>query len=138
MFAMVWMSFNSYYAFHYHKINRELDQIVEFAKDNESLYSDLIKNNCTDILMEFKKTGWLFGEPGERDCVADMRINSSRKIYFNENHQSCEDFFKVVYQIRCNFFHGSKEVSDEGNKKIIQWAYKYLNIFWKKFLNQNS
>lgn len=137
-FAMVWMSFNSYYASRYSRIKRELNQIIEFAKDNKSFYFSLKDNEFSDILMEFKDTGWLFNEPGDRNCVANMRIGSNKKVYFKEGNQSCEDFFKVVYQIRCNLFHGSKEVSDDGNKKLIKWAYKYLNIFWKGFLDRDN
>lgn len=137
-FAMVWMSFNSYYASRYNHIKGELNQIIEFAIDNEDLYGELAGNEFENILREFKDTGWLEGEPGDRDCVADMRIGSTKKVYFKEHKQSCEDFFKVVYQARCNFFHGSKKVSDLGNKKLIEWVYKYLNIFWKEFLNRYS
>jgi len=137
-FAMVWMSFNSYYASRYNRTKGELNQIIKFAKDNKSLYSSLNDNGFSNILMEFKNTGWLFNEPGDRNCVADMRIGSNKKMYFKEHNQSCKDFFKVVYQIRCNLFHGSKEVSDDGNKKLIKWAYKYLNIFWKEFLNRSN
>lgn len=58
--------------------------------------------------------------------------------YFNNEHKTCEDFFKVVYQIRCNLFHGNKEVENERNLDLVRWAYKYLNIYWKKFLDNNS
>ena len=137
-FAMVWMSFNSYYASRYNHIRGELNQIIEFAKDNKNLYLDLKGNELNDVLAEFKNTGWLFDVSGDRSHVKNMCRNSNQEIYFQESNQSCEDFFRVMYQIRCNFFHGSKEISDNGNKKLIKWAHKYLNIFWKKVLDRSS
>lgn len=138
-FAMVWMSFNSYCSLRYKHIKGELNQITEFIKDNKEIYWELENDGFKNVLLDdFKNTGWLFSQSGKRDCVADARENSDKKYFFNEANHSCEDFFKIVYQIRCNFFHGNKDVSDDGNKKIIQWAYKYLNIFWKNFLSKNS
>lgn len=137
-FAMVWMSFNSYYAFHFRNVEGEKNAVLAFAEENKGIYNDLLNTGeFSEVLNDFKKTGWLFGEPGERDCVADAR-GFNKKTYFKEGEELCVDFFKVLYQIRCNFFHGHKEISDPGNKELIQWAYRYLNIFWKEFLKKNS
>lgn len=137
-FAMVWMSFNSYYALKYKNIRHEKDQVISFAKENTDLYKKLMGDEFKNILQGFRETGWLFNKPGERDCVVDMRLNSNNMVYFREGENSCTDFFKVLYQIRCNFFHGNKEVSDSRNEVLIRWSYEYLNIFWKKFLENNS
>lgn len=134
-FFMAWIQFNSCYTPHYKDIKNELDKILEFAKDNKMIYLDF---EFKDVLEEFKKTGLLYNQPGDREAVDDMQKGSYKKIYFNQEKNSCEDFFKVIYQIRCNLFHGDKDVSDKGNKKLVYWAYKYLNIFWKKFLEKNS
>ena len=131
-FAMLWFSFNDYYVERYSHIRGEKNQIIEFAKDNENLYKFLLRNGSfKDVLSDFAKTSF-----PERTKVEDMRLRSSNKAVFNNGHNSCEDFFKVLYQIRCNFFHGDKSPFSEQDKKLIEWAYKYLRIFWEEFLKQ--
>lgn len=135
-FAMVWISFNAYYSSKYTE-RWERDRVSHFANDNISIYNNLLRNGFINIIREFKDTGWLYGQSGERDRVKDMKPGSEDEYFLDEEHQSCEDFFQVLYQIRCNFFHGDKDVSDEGNKELVMWAYKYLSIFWNAFLDSN-
>ena len=137
-FAMLWFSFNSYYSERYMHIGRETDKITEFAKDNEHLYKDLKENDkeFKNVINEFMNT-----KEDDRKEVKDMRPRNARQrnrsAKFNSHQNSCEDFFTVLYQIRCNFFHGGKLPFYEEDKKLIQWAFKYFNIFWKRFLEQN-
>ncbi len=137
-FAMVWMSFNTFYSSEYADIKRERDQVLAFARDNSALYDELWLSDMAEVVNDFKKVGWLQGEPGDRTCVLNMRKPEiEHAANFNDDKNSCEDFFNVVYQIRCNFFHGEKELYDPGNKRLIIWAHKYSNIFWEAYLVRN-
>ena len=132
-FAMLWFSFNSYYSERYSKIRGEKNQIIEFAKDNKALYESLLTGKQADfknVLEKFMETK----SPEKRECIKDMRLNGSRCVKFNSEYNSCEDFFKVLYQIRCNFFHGGKRSDSDQDKKLIQWAFEYFKIFWENFL----
>ena len=132
-FAMLWFSFNSYYSKRYSDIRREKDQIIEFAKDNKALYESLLTGKQADfknVLEKFTETK----STEKRECIKDMRLNISRCVKFNSKHNSCEDFFNVLYQIRCNFFHGDKRSGSDQDKKLIQWAFEYFKIFWENFL----
>lgn len=136
-FAMVWMSFNSYYSIRYKHINGELNQITEFIKDNELIYSELTHEvSFSNVVLDFENTKYLDGS-GPRKKVIDMRNGSRKECIFDSSHNSFENFLKVIYQIRCNFFHGDKILGNEYDKKLIIWAYNYLNILWKKFLENN-
>jgi len=132
-FAMLWFSFNSYYSERYSKIRVEKNQIIKFAKDNKALYESLLTGKQADfknVLEKFTETK----SPEKRECIKDMRLNRSRCVKFNSEYNSCEDFFKVLYQIRCNFFHGDKRSDSDQDKKLIQWAFEYFKIFWENFL----
>jgi hypothetical protein len=136
-FAMFWFSFNSYYSERYSHINGEKNQITEFAKDNKHLYESLLTGKQADfknVLEKFTETK----SPEKREYIKDMRPNKSRCVKFDSEHNSCEDFFKVLYQIRCNFFHGEKWPDSDQDKKLIQWAFEYFRIFWERFLDEPS
>ena len=76
-----------------------------------------------------------------RKEVKDIRPRNTRQrnrtVEFNPDKSSCEDFLIVLYQIRCNFFHGGKLPFYNEDEKLVQWAFKCFNIFWKRFLKQN-
>lgn len=136
-FAMLWFSFNSYYSEKYSHIGGEKNQVIKFVKDNKALYQSLLSDKQVDfknVLEKFTETK----SPSQREYVEDMRPNNKRSAKFNYKNNSCEDFFNVLYQIRCNFFHGDKESSSVEDKKLIQWAFKYFWIFWERFLEENE
>lgn len=134
-FAMLWFSFNGYYSERYSHIRGERNQLIEFAKDNKNLYESLLsdKQGFKNILDKFAET-----QHPDRTSVRDMRPNSQQSVKFNSNNKSCEDFLNVLYQIRCNFFHGDKLPFYEKDKKLIHWAFKYFKIFWERFLERNE
>jgi len=136
-FALIWMSFNSYYEIKYRAIKYEKNKIEKFCIDNENLYNNLMLNNeeFKKIVVDFKNTKYLDGSDN-RECVASE--TRDQKFYFKDDCCSCVDFINVVYQIRNNFFHGSKDVSNHYNNLIMQWAYKYFSIFWKESINKNN
>ena len=71
--------------------------------------------------------------------------NETRKgLYKNNNNLLCAyneevnclcKYLKVVYKIRCNFFHGSKYPS-ETNVLLIVWAYETLKMFLQKLIDE--
>ncbi|MBQ8750599.1 MAG: hypothetical protein IJZ30_03055 [Alphaproteobacteria bacterium] len=55
---------------------------------------------------------------------------------YNVDAYCLRNFLEVVYQIRCNFFHGSK-IPDSINIKLICWAYDCLDKLMKKLEDKN-
>ena len=134
-FAILWFSFNSYYSKEYFRTKGERNQIIEFAKDNKALYKSLLTSKQADfknVLEKFTETKF----PEKRECVKDMRPNGRGYVKFDSGHNACEDFFQVLYQIRCNFFHGDKWPDFDQDKKLIQWAFEYFKIFWERFIDE--
>ncbi len=123
-FAMIWFYFNNYFNKRYSHVNGEKNKIIEFAKDNNSYYSNSFFNQS--ILDDFKTKD----SDGNKTYVVNMQ-NTTQKAYFDVEHKSCEDFFKVLYQIRCNFFHGDKQPSNQYDKELVKWAAKILLLFLK-------
>jgi len=133
-FVMLWFSFNSYYSESYPYNEGEKNQIIEFAKDNNNLYESLLSDkDFKNALEDFKKT-----KSPSRDRVKNMRTNSNKCVKFSKRNQSCEDFFAVLYQIRCNFFHGDKQPFFKEDKELINWAFRYFKIFWERFLDEQA
>jgi len=134
-FTMLWFSFNSYYSERYSHIGEEKKEIIKFAKDNKDLYKSLLADEKTDfknVLEKFRETK----SPEKREFVKDMKSNTNSCVKFDTENRSCEDFFKVLYQIRCNFFHGDKRSDSDQDKKLIKWAFEYFWIFWERFLDK--
>ena len=55
-----------------------------------------------------------------------------------ETENDIEDFEKfvnVIYQIRCNFFHGDKIPFDKDDESLVKWAYGTFLYFWERFIN---
>lgn len=134
-FAILWLSFNAYLNEEYgEKISGDKKKVLEFAKNEQvgNFYEDLLKDpNFNEVVSDFKAT-----KIPERLFVEDMqsRQENNRKL-FDDNHKSIKDYLMVIYQIRCNFFHGDKIPYYPDDKRVIEWAYKYFYILWSEYLN---
>ena len=62
------------------------------------------------------------------------RKESENDSFINEDIESFEKFMNVIYQIRCNFFHGDKIPFNEEDEKLVKWAYRAFLYFWKYVL----
>ena len=137
-FAILWLSFNAYLNEEYgKKISGDKNKVLEFAKNEQvgNLYRDLLEDpKFNKVLSDFKII-----KSHKGLFIEDMltRKESDRK-FFDDNHRSIRDYLMVIYQIRCNFFHGDKIPYNLEDKKIIEWAYKYLYILWSRYLNSIS
>ena len=137
-FIVLWISFNTFYSAKFKK-GRDSDKVKEFYNDSsaQTVYSSLFEIGSQErmgIISEFKETNASL----DRDVVFDMRFPRSKekaKKFVSEN-SNINNFFDVVYQIRCNLFHGGKEVNDGCDEKLVAWAYKYLDMFWSEYLRE--
>ena len=64
----------------------------------------------------------------QRTYVKDMRYPDKPREYkyYNSRNDNLKNFLNVVYQIRCNLFHGEKEPTSE-DITLISWAYDCLS-----------
>lgn len=66
----------------------------------------------------------LYKDNGKILCAYNDKVNCLCK------------YLKVVYKIRCNFFHGDKLPSDT-NVSLIIWAYETLDMLLQKLIREN-
>lgn len=53
-------------------------------------------------------------------------------VILYEDKSDLESFINIIYQIRCNLFHGSKEITSEANYEIM----KYSSLALQEFLDK--
>ena len=95
----------------------------------QSFFSNNLKNHYNDRKNEFIE---LFSKipGGERDNSKRIGLHSEIEIInycSNKQSSNCDAYVKILYKLRNNFFHGSKE-NDENNKRLICWAFDTLSI----------
>jgi len=70
--------------------------------------------------------------------VEDMRfIGSDDKIHVFHYDETFESLMKVIYQVRCNLFHGRKEIYNK-DLKLIRLSYQILLPMFDKYLSKNK
>ena len=131
-FIFLWLKINEYCNKKYGSDKSDTKKINKLSDENilKEKYATL-KDDFLEKFASQEKNGI------QRTFVIDMRypnIESEYK-YFTQEHDNLHDFLKIIYQIRCNLFHGEKEPSDE-NIELVLWAYDCLNelcegIIWK-------
>lgn len=57
--------------------------------------------------------------------VYDMRPGSTKSVTINDE-TNIEEIFNVIYQIRCNLFHGSKDVMNSRDSNLVYHAGQFL------------
>lgn len=60
--------------------------------------------------------------------VGDSRPNSQRQVNITEA-TNFQEVLNVIYQIRCNFFHGNKPTSIQRNQMLIETS-TYILKYW--------
>jgi len=105
------------------KNDSELIKDVKKCKDLEIVFKDLQKNNkIFKILLKNLR----------KYTILNMRYKSRPPKYFKKCIKSLID---VLYQIRCNLFHGRKNPDDNIKDRILVClAYKILLKLFKTYL----
>ena len=61
----------------------------------------------------------------ELSPIQDMRPNSNNMVHLN-NENDPEQVFNFLYQIRCNLFHGAKNLKDTRDYELVSRGAKFL------------
>lgn len=85
--------------------------------------SEYVANNAAQITGFFAATS----EPA-RDRVRDMRSTTGRtvKLLSTDDKLTAVQLAKVIYQIRCNLFHGEKDLYSPDEQRLVAWAFNIL------------
>jgi hypothetical protein len=128
-FISLWIAFNGWMKSKFSEtlFDRYLINEVKAMKEFNEVFRDL-KNNDRNFLQTLEKF--------EDYTVADMRyVDNSRKI--RKYDGSLDSLMEAIYQIRCNLFHGRKNLDeDRKDKELVSIAYNILLPLFKKYLGQ--
>lgn len=128
-FISLWISFNAFYA-HRHLQKKEQDQLKEFRIEYGSIFKDIFNNGkLNDAFIAFQ--AHIHDKPRNPSFIQDLRFEldtdkerKNRKYYHNLN--DLNQFIKCVYQVRCNLFHGGKDLKDGQDEIIVNLAFNSL------------
>lgn len=121
-FIFLWLKVNEYYNQEYTNINKDKNKFLEL-KENLKIQNKY-KQNSNKFLTEFATINY---DRQPNYYVINMQHPDTKVYYYKPNKIGLEDLLKVIYQIRCNLFHGEKEPSGR-DLDLISWAYDCLSI----------
>lgn len=127
-FISLWIAFNGWMKWKFGEA--ELDKtLIKRLKKEENvirIFEDM-RNNNPDFAQLLQQLGTY--------TVADMRyLDNSDKMKRYDG--TFESLIKVIYQVRCNLFHGRKDI--DKNKKdieLVSLAYRILLPLFKSYLS---
>lgn len=124
-FMLCWMIFDAY-----------LTEISQSDRDRDKL-SYFYQNRCdfkNRILSKWNLLSGYASKLKELSPIQDMRPGSNRQISLI-NEDDLEQVFNFMYQIRCNLFHGAKDVKNTKDAELVKRGAKFLRIsidYWMR------
>ena len=109
---LCWMIFDAY-----------LTEVSQCDRDRDKL-NYFYQNNC-DFKTRLLNSGLNATKLKELSPVKDMRPNSKKMVYLNDEN-NLEQVFDFLYQIRCNLFHGAKNVKNSRDYELVSRGAKFL------------
>lgn len=135
-FMVLWTAYNSNYNA-YSRDDKEFRRFKEYFKSIAEIY---VVDHRSEIVDGFKST-----KTGGRKHVKNLDYNESRRrrtpevTFIQDNERepiNLNELASTIYIIRCNLFHGDKDIVDnEGDKELIKWAYELLLNIAKEHYN---
>ena len=117
-FMLCWMIFDAYLT-EISQCDLDRDKLKYFYQ-NKCDFKDRIQtmwNSLSGYVVKLK----------ELSPIQDMRPNSNRMIYLKDKN-NLEQTFDFVYQIRCNLFHGAKDIKNAKDAELVSFAAKFLRF----------
>lgn len=115
-FMLCWMIFDAY-----------LTEISQSGTDREKL-TYFYQNNCdfkSRILTKWNSLSGYTAQLKKLSPIQDMRPGSHKIIHLKDEN-NLQEIFNFVYQIRCNLFHGAKNIKNAKDAKLVQCGAKFL------------
>lgn len=134
-FAVLWLSFNAYLneISNTKTIRGDWKKVEEFSKDPKNIEFFNKYMIYEEIAQGFKDT-----KPQGRDYVEDLKdrkVDRRKNLRLNDDTENkLGKYLSVIYQIRCNFFHGDKIPNDPDDKNLVDWAFNSFHEFWSKYI----
>ncbi|MDP3996778.1 MAG: hypothetical protein Q8P86_03750 [bacterium] len=117
-FMLCWMIFDAYLT-EISQSGSDRDKLDYFYQNRSDFKDRILKkwNSLSGYALTFK----------ELSPIQDMRPNSNGMIYLNDEN-SLEQTFDFVYQIRCNLFHGAKDMKNDRDAELVSRGAQFLRF----------
>lgn len=129
-FISLWIAFNGWMK----------EEFGEFVKDRTLINHVKAFENIRNIFLDLRREDDSFGENLNRlgeYSVADMR-NISDPDAIKRYDGTFDSLVEVIYQVRCNLFHGRKEIhEDKKDFELVSLSYKILLPLFKRYLERS-
>jgi|GEM_PF-2461267 len=128
-FYFLWLSFNNLYASYYHRDERRAIQNLLDNELDEKQSVSIITNSRNQI-----KT--LTDRP-----VLDMRDGLDRTSIFVHSFNNARSYkskikelFMIIYQVRCNLFHGQKSPSRQRDQQLCEASAHFVELLLEELI----
>jgi hypothetical protein len=126
-FIALWISFNSFYACE-HLDDSEARQLQILEDTYKNIFKSVVDAN-EKFFADFKN--YIDTKPVNSGFIQDLRYSvnkeKNKKRYYNLT-SFCE-YLGCIYQVRCNLFHGGKNLEDGQDQNIVRYSYATLLVF---------
>jgi hypothetical protein len=126
-FISLWISFNGWMR----------GKFGEGLNDREQIESVKCMQDFKEIFCHLREDNLIFKdnlEKIERFSVVDMRFRNGREDIFRYDG-TFEHLIELIYQVRCNLFHGRKNVeADKIDFELVKLSYQILLPLFKQYL----
>lgn len=137
-FISLWIAFNAYYVATSDPLKLERMQLQRI-KDSYSQPFYNITEVHADKFNEFKN--YINKKSQNPGFIQDLRyevtLSEEHKRRYLKIESLCE-YLDCVYQIRCNLFHGGKDVADAQDQKLVELALSTLSIFLEEIFKREK
>jgi len=125
-----WISFEAFTCMQYN-LERVRDRINSFCDEFQDRYSQDFASFPDDFKENLVKLS--------RETVKDMSPNhQDRPPKQINNSKNLKEVFDVIYQIRCNLFHGGKHINEIGDRAKLEFSAIVLYRILEKFLKERG
>jgi len=107
-FMAVWMAFNALYASRHSYCSGDNKQVQAFASEHEAIEEHL---RLLEVDPTYLRKVLDLSEEPIGGLLGKVQILDVRKL-----PQVCE----ALYQVRCNLFHGGKQLSNERDEMLVE------------------
>lgn len=126
-FISLWIAFNAYYATENIKCGWR-EQQNRLIRNHRDQFTEIIKarkNEFEAFQLYIKE------KPQNSGFIEDLKYGG-KKLY--QDLGSFKEYLDCIYQIRCNLFHGGKDVADAQDKELVHHAFVTLSILLSEII----
>lgn len=135
-FISLWIAFNAYYAANDSRASEH--EQLRFIRDIHKTLFLSVTHEHPDEFSAFKE--YIETKKQNRGFIQDLRYDVKEEKHKKQyrNLDSLCEYLDCVYQIRCNLFHGGKDIADAQDEKLVELASNTLIVFFGKFLKEEG